>query len=412
LHRTIDTDRLIYCFEKEIEDPMEYLGYVEGWCMLWKSSSVRKLNGFDEVFSPGYCEDSDLCWRAKEKGMKLGKIKDLPIMHYRGKTSDQLGNIPRLSEKNGGILYNRWAKGRTIILRRRGAMGDVLMTTPVIRRMKELYPKKDILLATDCPELIQGNPNITGVVPFNQQIDIDGAMDVELRYEEFPKKNAIEVMLRQAGIYSHSPKVGLEMDCFLGESDNPQLKKANLSKVVVFHTGRSWKNREWDIRNFKRIGFWLLGLGYTVVELGDTNTRSISLGRREARFIDARGRPWEHSARWIREAQFFVGIDSAPSNVAKAVGTPAFIIYGCTDPETRKAGAEEYPLVVEDLECAGCRNETKAEMVHCKLSEPLCVTRLTVSHVQNEIEKYLKGEREARQPTTKIGGVRGEASIL
>jgi len=393
LYRTVDTNKLIYCFEKEVDDPMTKLGYVEGWCLMARLTALKKLKGWDETFSPAYCEDSDLCWRAKEAGMKIGKVWDLPIIHYRGKTTDQLGNVPRLSEEMGELLHKRWGKNNTIVLRRKGAIGDVLMTTPIIRQIREKHPDAELLLATDCSQLIQGNPYLTGVIPYKQKVDVEGLLDVKLRYELEPEKNAIEVMSIQAGL--NPKKISLKMDCFIGTQDNHLLKKANLDRLVTFHTGRSWPNREWSIENFKKTAKWLMKEGYFVVELGDGMTQTMKLGM-NGRSMDARRRPWEHTVRWIRESQFFVGIDSAPANVAKAVGTPAFIIYGCTDPETRRADAEEYPLVVDGLRCAGCRNRTKAEVVQCEYSEALCVTKLTVSSVQETILQFLERMADGR----------------
>jgi glycosyltransferase involved in cell wall biosynthesis len=65
------------------ESNFSYVG-AGGMCMktvLWK-----ELGLFDEIFSPSYFEDPDLCIKAKRRGYTIGLVKDHAIVHHQHRT--------------------------------------------------------------------------------------------------------------------------------------------------------------------------------------------------------------------------------------------------------------------------------------------------------------------------------------
>jgi len=72
-----------------------------GACMLIRKEAIKKLHGFDEQFSPFYGEESDLCFRAKEKGFGIIYIGNLEIIHHRNKS------ISRLSKEDVWFVKKR-----------------------------------------------------------------------------------------------------------------------------------------------------------------------------------------------------------------------------------------------------------------------------------------------------------------
>jgi len=59
--------RLHYGKNEDVKHPE----WMSGAFMLFKVSSYRKLGGFDEDYFMYYCEDIDICYRAKKMGMTL-----------------------------------------------------------------------------------------------------------------------------------------------------------------------------------------------------------------------------------------------------------------------------------------------------------------------------------------------------
>lgn len=87
--------------------------YVEGWCFFLKRDMYQKLGGFDEVFWPMYCEDSDLSFRVTSSGGKLGKVP-VPIKHLG--SQDSLKYLKQswkdtINMANNYRMYARWVQG-------------------------------------------------------------------------------------------------------------------------------------------------------------------------------------------------------------------------------------------------------------------------------------------------------------
>ena len=64
-----------------------------------------------------------------------------------------------------------------ILIKRRAAIGDVIMSTGIVRELKRQYKgNANIYVATDCIEVFKNNPHVSGVVPFdaarNEQFDV------------------------------------------------------------------------------------------------------------------------------------------------------------------------------------------------------------------------------------------------
>lgn len=87
--------------------------YIEGWCLFLRRDYYRRLGGFDEVFWPMFCEDSDLSFRVATSGGKLGKVA-VPIRHLG--SQDSLKYLKAswkdtINMANNYKMYARWVQG-------------------------------------------------------------------------------------------------------------------------------------------------------------------------------------------------------------------------------------------------------------------------------------------------------------
>lgn len=367
----------------------EKWSYIEGWCLFGKRDLFLELGGFDMRFNPTYSEDTDLSFRIKAKGLKIKAI-DVPIKHYGSKTKGQIdASFSGQSDKSSRRLFKKWIQDveegeqckPTILVRRKGAKGDVLLTTPIIRELKKKYPESFLVYATDCPDVLANNPYVDQTKP---SMPVSSEYDIVLspRYEKAMGKNAIDAMAEQCGVKLSSKQI----EVYVSSEQSAWAKnKLDSSKQhIAFHTGRAWECKEWPIERFKQVASHYLDKGYAIVELGDRQTRYMGLGK------DCRGCSILQAAALIKECDVFLGIDSVCAHLAKAVGTPACVIYGCVDPSTVASDAIEYPIWVEELECKGCRGRTSAEWVKCSQPEVYCLTRITPARVIETVDKCIR----------------------
>jgi GT2 family glycosyltransferase len=56
--------------------------YVSGCALVIRRELFERLGGFDELFSPGYFEDTDLCLRVWEAGQRIRYLPQSHIVHY------------------------------------------------------------------------------------------------------------------------------------------------------------------------------------------------------------------------------------------------------------------------------------------------------------------------------------------
>jgi O-antigen biosynthesis protein len=62
--------------------------YVSGATLAIRRDVFERLNGFDALFSPGYYEDADLCFRVSEAGLKVRYQSHAVVLHVEGASSE------------------------------------------------------------------------------------------------------------------------------------------------------------------------------------------------------------------------------------------------------------------------------------------------------------------------------------
>ncbi|HZU99356.1 MAG TPA: glycosyltransferase, partial [Planctomycetota bacterium] len=86
-----------------------------GPCMLLTRELLQRIGVFDEVFSPAYFEDSDLCLRARAAGLKLVYEPRAEVTHHGKATSQVVAHEGKLDlwrrfEENKKLFHARWAR--------------------------------------------------------------------------------------------------------------------------------------------------------------------------------------------------------------------------------------------------------------------------------------------------------------
>jgi len=85
-----------------------------GPCMLVTRAALERVGLFDESFSPGYFEDSDLCFRARASGLRVIFEPGAEVLHHGKGTSSIVaaegqGEIWRRFDENKRVFHGRWS---------------------------------------------------------------------------------------------------------------------------------------------------------------------------------------------------------------------------------------------------------------------------------------------------------------
>ena len=113
--------------------------YCSGAALMVRADLFRLLGGFDERYSPAYCEDSDLCFGVRELGFKVLYCPSAIVVHHEGATSGtdvtkgfkrfQEINVPKFKEKWKERLQHQCANENAQVYRasRRGRTRSILI---------------------------------------------------------------------------------------------------------------------------------------------------------------------------------------------------------------------------------------------------------------------------------------------
>ena len=86
--------------------------YCSGACLFVEATTFRELGGFDEALAPGYCEDWDLAFRLRERGLRVMYNPKSVIVHHLSVTSDGVAQDFKIScvVRNQQKLSERWQR--------------------------------------------------------------------------------------------------------------------------------------------------------------------------------------------------------------------------------------------------------------------------------------------------------------
>jgi len=98
-------DRPRYNFASEAD-------YVSGACLAIRRQTFCDMGGFDDLYAPAYYEDTDLCFRLRERGLAVIYQPACTIVHHEGISSgtDETSGIKRYQNVNRRKFAERWAE--------------------------------------------------------------------------------------------------------------------------------------------------------------------------------------------------------------------------------------------------------------------------------------------------------------
>jgi len=246
---------------------------------------------------------------------------------------------------------------RTVTIQSHNGIGDLLFVTPALRRIKEAYPDCEVIVNTNKPTLLMGNPYVDKV-----NAGTDG---VFLGYTapdsgRLPAEHHIledwRIICKAYNLITEPPDLRPELYI-------PNLPpKRNLIGVQTVHKGNYHNKRVW------------LGL--------------VELSRREGfeaipEIVD--GDKMIGLVRKLAEYQAVVCPEGGVSHIAAALHLPAVVVFGgFSDPQW--TGYPDHVNITSDIECRHCYNNNP-----CVNKEPFkCVQSISVQSVEEVAKALIK----------------------
>jgi heptosyltransferase III len=289
---------------------------------------------------------------------------------------------------------------QSILVARQGALGDVILTTPIIRKIKEeVGATVDIDFVTQFPEVYQNNPQIHQVHNYEQHLtkEYNGFIDLNMVYEKSPKKHIIDAY---SEFVFKSELKNKQPELFPSDKDKIQaqeiIQKIN-HKYIVLHMRA---NIGWPSRNFP-IDFWHNVIGdilnkfdYDILIVGSLNDLSFNFS---GRITDVRGQTNVHvTYELIRHAKALVTGDTAPLHIGSCTETPIIGLFTSVRHDYRQPLRQDrqfsplFPILNhEELECYGCLATEPSPITNytCRRGDLICLKSIPFSYVANELSR-------------------------
>jgi len=288
-----------------------------------------------------------------------------------------------------------------ILIRRRAAIGDVIMTTGVIRELKHRYgPFSNIDIVTEKLGIWRNNPHIRNMYHVNEPPSVDNYdvyINLDNAYEANPLNHFIDSMFYRAfGTTNLDRSTELwptDEDCDLVDQD---IANNIGDKFIIVHM-RNWhytqKNLTMDV--------WLEVFGklfeqqadFRIVCVGGPTDHVID----HPLFVDRREAYTDQQLKHLSDrAACFVGIDSGPYWCASASSTHIVALLTNVPPESilpHREGELGYncTAITTREDCAGCYNEQQRPVVAwtCKKTTTPCNNNFNTDAIAEAILKQL-----------------------
>lgn len=278
-----------------------------------------------------------------------------------------------------------------IVVRRSGALGDVILTTPVIRRLRFEYPDDQIHILTAYPDVFRDNPYATSTSEYTGTPDL--FVDLDLAYEKQPQRHIVHAYM-DAVFGDVGPTINHSTELFL--TGSPAMFSRDRSYVAVHAAVAGWANRTLPretwlsvIKGIQAAGLWPILIGSPRDDVPGADVTRFSTTDIHA------------IAKLIRGCAAFVGSDSGLLHVAGTTRTPIVGVFTCASPATRLPWRDgmlgaDCIAIVPHLACVGClaRRPAPVTTEYCERHDNACVNEALSERIVDAVVKAVRFKRK------------------
>lgn len=373
---------------------------------------------------------------------------------------ERLYPLNQMFEKTLSV-YEETLRVKRILVIKLAAVGDVVLSLPSIRAVRERYPDGfiTVLVGYKSRQIIRNCPYINDLIVyehlsgrkskisflkvasllrkehFDIVIDLQNnklsrflaylsTASIRMGYGRNRWAFLLNVHVRDLG-YSVSPVedqaramklLGFESfnkDLELWVRPEEEEKIDDFLKSEWFHRQQTlvginpgssprWPTKRWPTASFARLCDELAKKNIRVVLTGGEDDKPIGdeiLKLTKVRPMNAIGRTSiTELGALLKHCGVFVTSDSAPMHIAASVGTPLVALFGPTDPNRHLVPSERSVVIQKDISCSPCYLKT------CPIGH-ICMHRISVGEVLGSVLKFVGHKSSSLSLTPSTGSV-------
>ncbi len=336
------------------------------------------------------------------------------------------------------------AKLENILVIKLRYIGDVLLTTPLLRNLRTNYPhaRITVLVNSGTENILQNNPCVDQVrvlprgnvfqqlqffrslrkcrydcvidlsdgdrsaiitalsgspmkIGFNHEGRWRGKVYSWSLYGQYGTMHMLDYHAQTLIPLGIEPRVcALELNVRNKESQAAEEMLASYGlrdkKWVMLHPAARYWFKAWPPERFAVLGDALIGEGYQVILIGSENERGIAdevMQGAEQKFISLVGKTnLRDLPALMKRCSLFVGNDAGPMHMAAAVDCPVISLFGPTDPAVWGPPGKFCHTIYKGLDCRECFHPG------CFRGDDSCMKLITVDEVFQAAKRALAGE--------------------
>lgn len=177
--RLDDPEKPEYNYVKDVD-------YISGAAILLSNDLWKQIGGFDELFAPAYCEDSDLAFEVRKAGYRVVYQPLSKVIHFEGVSNGTDVNgtgLKRYQVENSKKLKEKWAE--------EFKKQSVNTGNPNPFRARERSQKKPVILVVDhYVPTFDKDAGSQDYLPVPQNVREDGIFR-EIPRRQLPSRGAV-----------------------------------------------------------------------------------------------------------------------------------------------------------------------------------------------------------------------------
>ena len=317
-------------------------------------------------------------------------------------------------------------------------VGDLIVTTPVIKALREKYKEAtiDILVLREMKEVLTGNQDLNRLIPYEKNFF---NLIREIRKEKYnlgvilhPGSFIISLVLllsevkyrigsAKSGIFygkgfflnkkikpnlkiQHKIEDNLDIIRQIGidsKNKNPEifitkeseanakdfLVKNEIERFIVIHPGANFKTHEWPTERYAELADRIIK-NYKISVVFTGSRKDSILVNNILRFMDNKayaflGKTIKDFFSIIKNSELVISVDTSASHVAAAFNKQVITLFGASNPDVWHPYSKKGNVIYKNEKCTNC-NKNFCFRIGERKQE--CMKTITVKDVLNEVK--------------------------
>ena len=328
--------------------------------ILFNRKWLERIGGFETQLYRQHRDETQASWRLHVEGAALVVHPEAVAWHLRGVNGGARGHPPDVYlDDHRRFMAQRKTMKPGIHLNLGHAVGDGLMATPMIHRMKQMNPDRNLAVyAPWALPVLKGNPDVDEIA--EHPLDAQRTVRLEHSVYAWASANRFEGHLAEA--YCRMLNLPLPSDltprlCLNGESAGEhfpaQLVSRGYMVIGPWSTAKTYDffqtsgNKNWPLDRWRHVLEWAHKKGLGIVQMRGSSQEPLL----EGVDCDFCTRPLREAFACIKEAALVVSIDTMVHHAAAAFGVPSVVLWGRS--KATRFGYEKDNIINIQGECPG-----------------------------------------------------------